>query len=108
MEQLPGTMREVMEQVEVAEQVRVEDLVGGVEDLVGGVEEEEQQLAHDEEIFREFMEEEARKEEEYARRCREEEEWEAQMDWTRPMHWTEDGNEGNKEGLRRIVAYLNG
>ncbi|GJY67253.1 hypothetical protein Tco_0469491 [Tanacetum coccineum] len=62
------------------------------------VEEEEQQLAHDEEIFREFMEEEARKEEEYARRCREEEEWEAQMDWTRPMHWTEDGNEGNKEG----------
>ncbi|GKD49702.1 hypothetical protein Tco_1278678, partial [Tanacetum coccineum] len=35
------------------------------------------------------MKEEARKEEEYARRCREEEEWEAQMDWTRPMHWTE-------------------
>ncbi|GJU47827.1 hypothetical protein Tco_1217382 [Tanacetum coccineum] len=27
-------MREVMEQVEVAEQVGVEDLVGGVEDLV--------------------------------------------------------------------------
>ncbi|GJY83399.1 hypothetical protein Tco_0496775 [Tanacetum coccineum] len=79
-------------EVEVAEQVGVEDLVGGVEDLVGGVEEE------DEEIFREFMEEEARKEEEYARRCREEEEWEAQMDWTHPMHWTEDGNEGNREG----------
>ncbi|GKD02181.1 hypothetical protein Tco_1177155, partial [Tanacetum coccineum] len=51
----------------------------------------------DEEIFREFMEEEARKEEEYARRCREEEEWEAQMDWIHPMHWTEDGNEGNRE-----------
>ncbi|GJU52127.1 hypothetical protein Tco_1225841 [Tanacetum coccineum] len=57
----------------------------------------EQQLAQDEEIFREFMEEEARKEEEYARRCREEEEWEAQMDWT------EDGNEGNKEGEDIVV-----
>ncbi|GJW77189.1 receptor-like serine/threonine-protein kinase ALE2 isoform X2 [Tanacetum coccineum] len=42
-------------------------------------------------------------EEEYARRCREEEEWEAQMDWTRPMHWTEDGNEGNKEGEDIVV-----
>ncbi|GKD14648.1 hypothetical protein Tco_1199055 [Tanacetum coccineum] len=65
--------------------------------------EQEQQLAHDEEIFREFMEEEARKEEEYARRCREEEEWEAQMDWTHPMHWTEDGNEGNREGEDIVV-----
>ncbi|GKC12040.1 serine-threonine/tyrosine-protein kinase catalytic domain-containing protein [Tanacetum coccineum] len=47
---------------------------------------------------REFMKEESRKEEEYVRRCREEEEWEARMDWTHPMHCTEGSNEGSRDG----------
>ncbi|GKE40836.1 hypothetical protein Tco_1464241 [Tanacetum coccineum] len=52
----------------------------------------------DEEIFREFVEEESRNEEEYVRRCREQEEWEARMDWTHPMNWTEGSNKGSRDG----------
>ncbi|GJT22501.1 zinc finger, PMZ-type containing protein [Tanacetum coccineum] len=37
-------------------------------------------------------------EEEYVRRCREQEEWEARMDWTHPMNWIEGSNEGSRDG----------
>ncbi|GJX21471.1 hypothetical protein Tco_0224148 [Tanacetum coccineum] len=54
--------------VGVGEDVEVrEKVVGGVEEEVGGVEKE------DEEVFREYMEEQARNEEEYVKRCRDEE-----------------------------------
>ncbi|GJW96795.1 hypothetical protein Tco_0178603 [Tanacetum coccineum] len=64
----------------------------------------EYQLMQDEEIFREYMEEEARNEEEYVKRCVEEEEWEARIDWMHLIHWSEEANEGSKDDLDVTVV----
>ncbi|GJZ35239.1 hypothetical protein Tco_0581056 [Tanacetum coccineum] len=48
------------------------------------------------------MEEQARNEEEYAKRHKEEEKLEARIDWIHPMHWREKANDGSRDGEQVI------